>query len=349
MDREYRSGALLVGCLGALLSHGAVVFAQQPPSAAKTGAAGGKGESSAAAELTEPGVSSNADSAATEPVAPEGKAGAGEESGARSPETSPADASAPASAGDAAAKTETAPAPAAAEMGSVRVDEVEPTGAAAIDREIPLPMPNGGEPSEPLRKAELGGVVGMLYRAADGGDVSYAAGLAYGGYARVELRSWAALRMMVTQSEHGVTVRRGALGLSDSTIEQSDFSLLEMSARVEPTWVISPRLRVRGAVGMGWARLSVPSPSSDGGVQIRTAERHGVMLDAIVGVSASYDLIPNWLVAEAGLDGGMVWGESGGAFERLQAFDQDGHRLFVDALPDFNGTLSALLSLGILL
>ncbi len=228
------------------------------------------------------------------------------------------------------------------------VHEVGPQGAA-LGLDEPPPPPVAEARAAETRKAELGGVVGTLFRSADGGDVTYSAGLAYGGYARVQIREWITARLMVTQSDHAVDIRRGALGIPDTAIEQADMTLLDMSARAEPTWVVSPEFRLRGALGIGWSRVTVPAPQSRGALTLTGTKRYGVMLDATAGVSASYDLIVDRLALDLAVDGGFAWGESGSAFEKTQVFDAEGHRHHMDAMPTFNGTFSALLGLGLVL
>ncbi len=236
------------------------------------------------------------------------------------------------------------------DLPSVTIHQTTPDPALLSDKDPAFaPIESEAEPRSELRKAELGPLVGTLYRGAEGGDVSYSWGVSYGGYARVELWRWIAVRLLVTRSEHSVAIRRGSFGLPDSSIEQDDFSLLEMAARLEPTWTVAPRLRVRGAAGMGWSRISVPAPRSEGALQIRGAERFGVMVDATLGAAASYDVILHRLAVDLSVDGGLVWGETGSAFERSQVFDQEGRRHYVGGLPEFNGTFSVLLGVGLVL
>lgn len=219
------------------------------------------------------------------------------------------------------------------------------------DEQQPRPYLKLPEPEKPSRKVELGPHAGVEYLPARGSGVGYGAGFAWGVHARIEIAPWMGFRVSFTQSSQPVTVPDGALGLPAGThIDQPDLSLLLLRVRLEPTWVVSPRLRLWAGVGAGWGRISAPALTTSGTLSgIRSARRSGVMLEFAGELGGSFDVIPNWLTASLMLSGGVLTNETGEVFTPSQAFTSDGHRIQLDGLPHFGSSLSALLGVGVLL
>ncbi len=219
------------------------------------------------------------------------------------------------------------------------------------DEQQPRPYLKLPPADKPSRMVELGPHIGVGYLPANGAQASYDAGFAWGAHARIELAPWMGFRVSFTNSTHAVTVPDGGLGLPAGTrIDQPALSVLLLRARLEPTWVVSPRLRLWAGVGAGWGRISAPALSTAGTeAGLQSAERKGVMLEFSGEVGASFDIIPDWLTTSLLVSGGIVTNQSGEVFSPSQAFTADGHRVQLDGLPHFGSSLSALLGVGVLL
>ncbi len=206
-------------------------------------------------------------------------------------------------------------------------------------------------PDKPSRQVELGPHFGVEYLPADGNAASYDAGFAWGAHARVLIAPWMGFRLSFTNSSQAVSVRDGGLGLTAGTrIDQPALSVLLLRARLEPTWVLGPRLRLWAGVGAGWGRISAPSLTTTGTqADLHSPGRKGVMLEFSGALGASVDVIPDWLAASLMLSAGAVTNQSGEVFSPSQAFTADGHRIKIDGLPHFGSSLSALLGVGVLL
>jgi len=219
------------------------------------------------------------------------------------------------------------------------------------DEQQPQPYLKLPPADKPSRMVELGPHIGVAYLPANGAQASYDAGFAWGAHARIELAPWMGFRVSFTKSTHAVTVPDGGLGLPAGTsIDQAALSVLLLRARIEPTWVIGPRLRLWAGVGAGWGRISAPSLTTTGTqTDLHNPAHKGVMLEFSGALGASVDVIPDWLAASLMLSAGAVTNQSGEVFSPSQAFTADGHRIQVGAFPHFGSSLSALLGVGVLL
>ena len=196
---------------------------------------------------------------------------------------------------------------------------------------------------------QLGVDVGAVRRPAKGSRASYGTGLAIGGHAWIRLAEWVGLRLLVIASRHSITIREGGLGVDGSRVVHPDLETMFMASRLEPTWDVSQHVRVWAGPMLGWGRLAAPEPRIEGTRQVRTADRHGVMLVGGLEFGASYVVIPNWLTFESSLGSALMLEQSGSMFEEIQGFDQDGHRLFVEPLPKFTSSHQLLVGVSLLL
>ena len=226
-----------------------------------------------------------------------------------------------------------------------------PPAPPRADEQNPRPYLKLPEPEKPSRQVELGAHVGMEYLPARGSALSYGPGFAWGGHARIEIAPWMGFRISFTQSSQPVSVPDGALGLQSGTrIDQPDLSVLLLRARIEPTWVVSPRLRLWAGIGAGWGRVSAPALTTSGTqADLNAAQRKGVMLEFSGGLGGSFDVIPNWLAASLMVSGGFLTNQTGEVFTSSQAFTADGHRTQLAGLPHFSSSLSALFGVSVLL
>ncbi len=226
-----------------------------------------------------------------------------------------------------------------------------PPAPPRASEQKPHPYLQLPEPETPSRKVELGPHAGVEYLPASGSAVSYGPGFAWGAHARILIAPWMGFRVSFTQSSQSVSIPDGGLGLPAGTsIDQPNLSVLLLRARIEPTWVVSPRFRLWAGVGAGWGRISAEALTTTGAeAGLHSAIRKGVMLEFAGELGASFDVIPNWLAASLLVSGGALTNQSGEVFTPSQAFTANGHRIYVEGLPHFGGSLSALLGVGVLL
>jgi len=258
------------------------------------------------------------------------------------------DASATAAPGDATDRaTGSSPEPAAPSA------EPPATTPALPEPVPPEPEPPDGDDVRPARHVELGATVGVWSRPAQGnGDVSYSAGPAWGGYARIDVRSWLGLRALVLGGTHPVSPSTGALGpASDTRVRQDDLAVTVMSLHAEPSLTPLPRLRLWLGLGTGWGTIVAAAPEARG-EDIRSARRTGVLVEISASLGGSYEIIPDWLTASLTLSGGLPVEQSGDIFRSVQALRQDPAATtieYYEPLPEFAGTLSGVIAIGLLL
>lgn len=220
----------------------------------------------------------------------------------------------------------------------------------------PLPPPRADEqelgpyvpPAETEvaeRKLEIGPDFGITVRSAEGDGVSYSPGFTWGAHLRVELVSFLGFRAYFNNSYHAVDVPAGALGPDE--VDQEDLKVTVIGARLEPTWVVTPELRLWAGVGVAWGRVFAEEPETT--PPVASHDRSGVLLEWTGSLGGSYDVVPNWLALTLLLSGGFVTNQSGDVFDRTQAISQTGQITYLGGLPEFSSTLSALVGLGIIL
>src|SRR5262249_1942158 len=151
-----------------------------------------------------------------------------------------------------------------------------------------------------------------------------------------------------------VTIEQGGFDTQSSSFgntqfEQPNLRLRSLGARLEPTWVVAPRLRLFGIVGISWLRFVAEAPTSTGEFNdLRTAERSGVELDYSFGVGASFELIPDWLNVGASVTYGVAADRTGSAHQEVQAFE-NGKLYHMGGLPKFDGATDLLFHVGLIL
>lgn len=224
-----------------------------------------------------------------------------------------------------------------------------PAAPHATDQK-PSPYLKKPPPAQPVRKVEVGPDFGVWQRPADGSGASYGPGFSWGVHARIEIASWIALRASFVHNDQPVTVRSGALGLPGADIHQPDLQVTLLGARLEPTWVVSPRFRTWVGLGIAWGRIVAPAITTSGAFgTLNTTERDGVLLEYTGALGLTVDVIPNWLAASVAGSAGFLTNQSGSVFDGQQDRDQTGQYVFAGGLPRFSGSYSAMFSLGVLL
>jgi hypothetical protein len=234
---------------------------------------------------------------------------------------------------------------------------------ADFDAESPPdPVPEAPPLERFERKVLVGGDFGVAMFVPRGErGVSYEPAPAWGGHARVELRPWIGLRLGARNSRHRVDLARGALRTTDSAaidgaeLDHPPLDVWLLGARLEPTWVATPRLRLWAGPGVGWARIEtdaiearIPDCTE---CRLETAKRSGSAVELSGALGATLDVVPHWLAASLAVSaGGFVGNAVGNLFDAerpMQAFG-GGSMLHVAALPELGGSYSMLLSMDLL-
>lgn len=218
----------------------------------------------------------------------------------------------------------------------------------------PAPVALDDRPEPPPRLVEVGPFFGFTLRPSEDSRVSFDPAFTWGAYVRPEVTSWLGVRLYYRQESIPVSVRRGGYEVPDyplgaTDFQQPDLRLRSFGARLEPTWVVNPRLRLMGILGIAWLRHVTPVPTSTGDLEVQTASRAAVELNTMFGVGASFEVIPHWVVLSASVTYGIPTNRSGTAYEEpVQAF-ANGERLYLQTLPKFRSVSDVLLSVGLVL
>jgi hypothetical protein len=224
------------------------------------------------------------------------------------------------------------------------------------DEQSPRPYLRAAEPERPLRGIEIGPDLGVVVRPSNRDSVSYGAAFAIGGHALIELTRWLGFRALFLRSDHPVTIDRGEFGFPPNTdVHQPDLELVLIAGRFEPTWVVSPRLRLWAGAGAGLAYFAAPVSTTTGRFQVQSARRTGVAVDIGGALGGTFEVIPDWFTVALSGSAAFTTGHTGDAFQSPQAFDSTGqlyHRgsqHHLADLPEFAGSFGATASLGLLL
>lgn len=205
--------------------------------------------------------------------------------------------------------------------------------------------------AEPHRWASAGGFVGWVHRRGQSDSISYQPGIAWGGYLRPEITPWLGLRLFYREERIPVQVEKGAFDYGDDAydddFEQPDMEMLNLGARLEPTWVVHPRVRLRGAVGWSWLWYRVPFPKSDD-FELKKTFRSAVQMDFSFGAGMSFDIVKNWIDISLDSSYGVPAGRTGTAYEDAQIV-RDGDIHHIAPMPKLQSSLDVLISLGVIL
>lgn len=225
-----------------------------------------------------------------------------------------------------------------------------PPGPPHATDQKPAPYLKKPPPERPVRKVDVGPDFGVWQRSSNGSDAHYGAGFAWGAHARINIASWFALRTSFVHEDVPVTVRTGALGLPGADIHQPDLTVALLGLRLEPTWVIKPRLRAWFGAGLAWGRITAPPLTTSGAFgPLHTTERSGVLLEYSAALGFTVDVIRDWLAASLTGSAGVLTNQSGSIFDGQQDRDQQGHFVQAGGLPKFGASYSGLLSVSLLL
>lgn len=241
-------------------------------------------------------------------------------------------------------------APESAQAPSLSVEESAQEELFEFAPQDPSPYVAPPEDEGPSRWVEVGILGGGVLRSSSSEGIRYPSGATWGVYARPELASWLGVRLSYRQEKISVAVSEGAFDTPsasyDFDFEQPALSVISFGARLEPTWVIHPRFRAFGIVGISWMRMRAEAPRAAG--FWLEGSRTSTELNLPLGVGAAVELLPNWIQLGLSVTYGFSFDRRGPAWEPLQAI-VDGGISYLAPLPEFSNVMDALLTLGVIL
>ncbi len=221
----------------------------------------------------------------------------------------------------------------------------------------PEPFTREDAPEGPTRKVLVGASVGVEVPSAEDDTASYAPGPAWGAHARVEVAPWMGVRASFLEARHETSIPTGGLGRPGTRFSSPTLRDQRLGVSVEPTWVISPRVRLFGALGVAWSRLSMESVALDpatgaagepAGTRLDLPTRKGVSLAYPLALGAQLDAIPNWLALELMVEASLRSNQSGALFETARDVDADGARTTVGPLPNLGPSLGVRMGVSLI-
>lgn len=239
-------------------------------------------------------------------------------------------------------------------------DKPETTAKSATAPEVtadekplpPPPAPRADEqsgtyleqpkPYRNVRHVEVGPDLGIWSRPAKNDSASYSAGFGWGAHARIEILPVLGFSAYANDAKHSVK-------MADPAIDQPALDVLQIGARVEPTWRVLPTLRLWLGLGIAWGSVGAPAPTMDGVQDASLTDRSGVFLEYSAALGGTYDVIPNWLALSLSLSGGIMANQSGDLFDDTQAITNNGLMSRLPGLPEMESSFSALLGVGMIL
>ena len=232
--------------------------------------------------------------------------------------------------------------------GAEPAEPAEPAPPHALEQ---TPRPYVTRAPRPIERRVLVGVdLGMVARpVASDARVAYAPAPIYAAHARLELLDWFGyailefldVRAIAAVNSHDVETRSGA------EFSAPDISTIQLGARAEPTWTVTPTVRLWLGLGVAWERMQMDA--FDLPERVHVPHRAGVAVEYSGGVGSVIDLIPNWLALELGLI--IAWPEhqTGSLFETVQVFDAEGRRSSIEGMPLFERSHYGFVGLSLVL
>jgi len=157
---------------------------------------------------------------------------------------------------------------------------------------------------------------------------------------------WLNVRGGVLRGNQPLAITPGALS-SDISVYQPTLEVLRMHLRLEPTYHFSESLSLYAGLGMGWARMTAPAPTTQS--SLRSVQRNSVYLGYEGALGVQFEPIVDWMMIDWSLAGSYLANQSGTAYGEAQAFTADGHRTELSALSKFGMSYRMSLGIGIIL
>jgi hypothetical protein len=222
-------------------------------------------------------------------------------------------------------------------------------------RPPPLTAPLEVEHPRSSRRVDVGVFALVVSRITDEGDegvgkgVTYDTGPGIGVTARVQIVKYFQVEAAFGWATHAVTYDEGSLGV-DGTLTSDFVTSSWLDARLLPTLPLGDRVRLFGAVGIGWGRVELPpAQARDASGAYWVRDRAASFFEIPLGVGGSVELIPGWLSLDAEMLAAPTFSEDGSAYIPVQSLDGAGKKHEIGALPRFPVTLVQSFGLSLLL
>jgi len=241
----------------------------------------------------------------------------------------------------------------------------ERSAQAALEASEPRPpLEELRKPEPPLwePRLEVGGAFAFVLRpfanaVAPNTGISYKPAPGWGVVLRWTIYDWIAIHPYFIDSHHRLGVPAGALATdannsiaADATVETNSTTTFAFGAKLAPTWEIIDRLRVWGAVGVGWGRFEFPTMTlTEGDTSFTVEDREGVFIEFPMGLGISYDVIDRWIAVGYEATAAPITGQTGAAHEPYQAVDEDGNTRDVGPLGAIEASIVQTLSVTVIL
>jgi hypothetical protein len=204
----------------------------------------------------------------------------------------------------------------------------------------------------------LGAFVGVVHRPSGDDDIRYKPGVAYGGYLRPEITTWLDARIFYRQESIPVELSEGALDYGGEShnldFHQPNLDVVSAGVRLEPVWVLHPRIRLRGIAGWSWLGFRAEMPEAPGYNEPEDGERgiggvrSAVETNFIFGAGMSLDLVKNWLDLSVDTTYSITASQTGSAYEPQQIV-VDGQITHIAPLPKLQNSTDLIFSIGVIL
>jgi opacity protein-like surface antigen len=136
--------------------------------------------------------------------------------------------------------------------------------------------------------------------------------------------------------------------LSDAaSVSQPALKVLRMHVRLEPIWHYTETLAFYAGLGMGWAH--VIEPAFVASPKLATYDRTSVYLGYEGAAGVQFEPIANWLMIDFSVAASYLANQSGAAYDKTQAFTEDGHRTTLGGLSKFSMGYRMCLGIGLVL
>lgn len=204
----------------------------------------------------------------------------------------------------------------------------------------------------PSPAAEVAFNIGAVSRYTGSGSegIDYDTGLGWAINVRAVVLPWLRVTAYYLRSNHELGVPHGAAFLDYEQLDVDSLFVFSIGAQVEPSVEVAEHLRLGAIAGIGWGRatldrMHVVEASRSYTVQ----DRAGVFLEAPLGASLAWEIIPRHLSVRFESTIAPHFQESGNLFDPVQFVDDKGRLGYTGALPEPSVSLAQMLGVSLLL
>lgn len=232
-----------------------------------------------------------------------------------------------------------------------------PKLAAAFASSSALLIASSSSAQEPPRHlAEFGASVGWIQRTAvkdashNPSQIGYGAALGETVQFKAQLWPWLRLGAYYQRAYHKVEIPTSSLRPPGTEIDLGSMLAFSIGARLEPTLVLTPRLRLWGILGIGWGRMTVGRMKVSVATGSYTVqEREGVLVEAPMGLGGAFHVIPGWLAVTFDTTISPNYAQSGSLHEPTQYVDSSGMMRHTEPMPELSYTFAQMFGVALLL